>query len=143
MEKPPTIYTIGHSNVPLSTMVRELRKNNIDTVIDVRSRGYSHFEHFNRHHLKESLPSAGIQYSFRGHNMGGKDENIYYYDSIKELEQRVRNGENIAIMCSEGDYRKCHRYEMLTPDLSGLGLRVEHIRYGDFPIADGGNEVLL
>jgi hypothetical protein len=41
----------------------------------------------------------------------------------------VKDGKRICVTCSESDYKKCHRYEMLTPSFEERGLKVEHISY--------------
>ena len=33
-----------------------------------------------------------------------------------------------AIMCSEGDHRKCHRHKLITPALLDRGIHVLHIQ---------------
>ncbi len=36
--------------------------------------------------------------------------------------------EQVAVMCSEGDHRRCHRHLLITQTLLGRGVRVLHIR---------------
>ena len=50
-------------------------------------------------------------------------------DALIYLQRFVVGGETVCVMCSEGDYRKCHRSEMLEPSFSERGLDVHHITY--------------
>src|SRR5690348_8262415 len=117
-----TIFTVGHSNVPKEKLVERLQTFSINRLVDVRTKPYSRFcPQYNREALARYLAENGITYDFKGSSLGGLLENIGYDESIRELAKRAET-ENVAVMCSEKDYRKCHRYLMLTPDFEAQGL---------------------
>ncbi|HYC34129.1 MAG TPA: DUF488 domain-containing protein [Candidatus Paceibacterota bacterium] len=126
-----TIYTIGHSTKPLSEFLSKLKENNIKVLVDVRSIPRSRFQpQYNEKALRESMVKEGIEYRWRGKNLGGRGENIDYEDTIDEIAIVAEHGgERMCLMCSEGDYKKCHRHEMLEPSFVQRGFKVEHITY--------------
>jgi len=124
-----TIFTLGHSNKSLAVFTERLKTYEIDRVIDVRTKPYSRWcPQFNRNQLEQSLAEADINYDWRGNNLGGLGVNVDYEKTIQWVLDRAEY-ENIALMCSEADYQKCHRYSMLTPDLECLGAKLVHISH--------------
>lgn len=123
------VYTIGHSNKSLEIFRTRLERHGIQRLIDIRTRPYSRFcPWFNRNSLTEHLEQYGITYDFRGNNLGGLGENVDYDETLDELVELAKT-ERIAIMCSEADFKKCHRHTMIEPDLMKRGVEVEHVRY--------------
>jgi len=128
------IFTFGHSNKPIEYFLQRLKENNIDILVDVRTIPFSRWTpHFGKIMLERALNTEGIQYLYRGHNLGGKAENVDYEETIDELTNIAKNDQNVCIMCSESDYRKCHRYLTLTPSFEERGLSVIHIGYENTP----------
>jgi uncharacterized protein (DUF488 family) len=135
----PTIYTVGHSNHEPETFLELLCQHGIEVLIDVRSSPYSRYvPHANRETLARALHFAGVEYRWRGQNLGGKPQgNTGDYEEIGKS-QGFREGlaelltlaqdRKVTIMCSEGDHRKCHRHKLITPALLELNARVVHIR---------------
>ncbi len=125
------IYTIGHSNVSTERLIEKLLANGIERLVDVRSNPYSRWcPQFNREQLQQRLADFDINYDWRGSNLGGLGVNVDYHKTLEWLYERAKY-ESIVLMCSEGDFRKCHRYQDLTPDLVQLGASVVHINYKD------------
>ncbi len=123
------IYTIGHSNVSAEKLLERLRMYEIDRVIDVRTKPYSRWcPQFNKVQLEQSLAEMDINYDWRGDNLGGLGENINYEQTLDWVYERA-NHENIVLMCSEANYRKCHRYSVLAPSLEKRGAEIVHISY--------------
>ncbi len=123
------VYAIGHSNKSLETFRTRLEQHDIQRLVDIRTRPYSRFcPWFNKNSLDENLESHGIIYDFRGSNLGGLGENINYDETIDEIVELAKI-QRIAIMCSEADFKKCHRHTMIEPDLIKRGVEVEHISY--------------
>lgn len=121
------IYTIGHSNVSTERLIDKLMANGIERLVDVRSNPYSRWcPQFNREQLEYELAINDINYDWRGNNLGGLGVNVDYDKTLKWVYNRAEY-ENIALMCSEGDYRKCHRYLTLAPALEQLGAEIVHI----------------
>lgn len=140
-----TIYTIGHSSVAIDRFLALLTQHQIDVLVDTRSRPYSRYApQFNRHSLKTSLQQAGIKYLYLGDRLGGRPAEPKYYRGDGEVDydrlmkapfyqegierlKKQREGSRAAIMCSEADYRKCHRYWLITRSLVGQGVEVHHL----------------
>jgi uncharacterized protein (DUF488 family) len=140
-----TIYTIGHSDHSVAAFVDLLRQHGITTVVDVRSQPYSRWVHqFNRETLARELKELGFTYVFMGNALGGRPSNLdvpqgerpnyqlmeqaaVYQSGIDELLDLGR-AERVTVMCSEGDYRQCHRNLLITQTLLARGIRVLHIQ---------------
>jgi uncharacterized protein (DUF488 family) len=132
------IYTVGHSNHEAGAFLALLKQNGIELLADVRSSPYSRYvPQANREVLARAVEQAGIGYRWLGDRLGGKPEGaIVDYDKMRAspafqqgltellaLAQQQRT----AIMCSEGDYQKCHRYKLITPAVADHGVHVLHI----------------
>lgn len=143
---PIQLYSIGHSNIPVERLVALLRQHAIATLCDVRSAPYSRYNpQFNREDLSESLRAEGIAYRFMGDTLGGKpadaalrteDGALPDYAKIaaspsfaRGLRQLIDLGarQPTAFMCSEADYRVCHRHRLIVPALIERGVTVWHI----------------
>jgi uncharacterized protein (DUF488 family) len=144
---PSSIYTIGHSDHTALAFVDLLRRHGIALVVDARSQPYSRWApQFNRENLARDLQDAGIAYRFMGDALGGRpaDPTLYGPDQERPNYQRVEQTpayqagidqlldlagtEQVAVMCSEGDHRRCHRHLLITQTLLGRGVRVLHIQ---------------
>jgi len=160
----PVIYTIGHSNVPLETLLALLKQFKIQTLVDVRSQPYSRYvPQYNREPLAKSLADAGIEYRFAGDYLGGrpKDPTCYKHgklpnkktDYIHEVDYpavmkkdffqkgihqllKIAATSRTAILCSEENPASCHRHHLIGRYLVGLGVDVLHIRHDGALIPD-------
>lgn len=140
------LFSIGHSNVPVERLIMLLQQHDISVVCDVRSAPYSrHNPQFNRETLASSLQGQGMIYRFVGESLGGKpkdpalfNEDGHTPDYVKiaasttfargiecliDLGTQART----AFMCSEANYRHCHRHFLVTPALIERGVTVWHI----------------
>ena len=105
-----TLYTIGHSNAEISAFLDLLRRHAIDLLVDTRSQPYSRYSpHFSRESLKLALAEAP-----------------FYLAGIEQL-IGLAEEYRVAYMCSEADYKHCHRYWLITRTLVGRGIKVQHI----------------
>ncbi len=149
------IYTIGHSDHETATFIDLLRQHAISLVVDVRSQPYSRWTHqFNRETLAHDLTEAGITYQFLGDALGGRpsDPTLYgpgqeipdygrveqtavYQAGIAQLLELTQT-DRVAVMCSEGDHRHCHRHKLIAQTLLERGVRVLHIQ-PDGKVVDG------
>ncbi len=138
------IYSIGHSNVDLGGFTALLSRYEIETLVDARSQPYSRYSpHFSRDALRRAINSAGIEYVFLGDRLGGRPEGEefylngkadydaietapFYLEGIEQLLQLAARS-RAAFMCSEADFKKCHRYHLITRTLVRRGVRVFHI----------------
>jgi uncharacterized protein (DUF488 family) len=141
-----TLYSIGHSNVPVERLVVLLEQHGITTLCDVRSKPYSRYNpQFNREALAADVRATGIDYRYLGDRLGGmpadealrtEDGALADYTKITAsmpfqhgIEQLIALGSRgpTAFMCGEADYRGCHRHRLITPALIERGVVVWHI----------------
>src|SRR5262245_1805651 len=80
-----TLYSIGHSNVAIDAFIDLLRRHEIATLVDARSRPYSRYNrHFSREPLQQSIEEEGIRYVYLGKEIGGHPEDSkLYFESGK------------------------------------------------------------
>lgn len=131
----PLIHTIGHSDHSTVEFVDLLRRHRITLVVDVRSQPYSRWApQFNRDTLARDLQEAGIAYRFMGDALGGRpsdyqriEQTPAYQAAIDRLLGLTQTA-RVAVMCSEGDHRHCHRHLLITQTLLARGARVLHIQ---------------
>ncbi len=141
----PIVYSIGHSDHELETFIALLQRRGITTLVDVRSQPYSRWvPHFNRETLVHTLTETGLTYLYMGDRLGGRpsddaqeaDEHPNYdhiaatpgfQAGVGQLLELARTN-TVAMMCSEGNHRRCHRALLITPELLARGARVIHIR---------------
>ncbi len=142
---PGTLWSIGHSNLPVERFIALLAAHQIALVADVRTAPYSrHWPQFNREELARSLDAAGIGYVFLGRELGGKPADTalrgphglpdydaiaattLYQDGLARL-MALGHERRVACMCSEGDPAHCHRERLVARGLRAAGWRVEHI----------------
>ena len=139
------IYSIGHSNHKAEFFISLLKTHRVDLVIDVRSRPYSRYNpQFNQKTLRESLWREAIEYEFLGDSLGGLrsedecDEKGYPIPEFVYQTPTWNNGINsllslaenhvCAVMCSEHNFKQCHRHTLIEPSLRRKGLEMIHIR---------------
>lgn len=127
------LYTIGHSIHEIDNFITLLKKNHIDTIVDVRSTPYSKFaSQFNRETFKDALKERQIYYLFMGDLLGARyeDEGLLFdsgkvnfkkvqktspfENGIHRLNQGITKGYTIALMCSEKEAFDCHRFGLIS-----------------------------
>jgi len=141
-----TVFSIGHSDHAIDDFVALLKQHGIDVLVDVRSQPYSRWvPQFNRESLAEAIQAAGLRYVWLGDMLGGRPQDQALYDGEDARPDYDRMAERaefqagidqllelaghttVAMMCSEGDYRYCHRTLLITPTLLDRDARVVHI----------------
>jgi uncharacterized protein (DUF488 family) len=140
------IYTLGHSRHSAEQFVALLRAADISLLADVRSHPVSKWSpHFAKAALAQLLRAHGIDYDFRGQELGGRSRGAEFYtaegaldyasraaapDFIAGIERLVTlaRERRTAILCAEEDPLRCHRRLLVTPVLQRAGLRVVHVR---------------
>ncbi|MCL7455138.1 MAG: DUF488 domain-containing protein [Anaerolineae bacterium] len=151
-----TLYTVGHSNHPPEAFCALLREHGIELVVDVRSSPYSRYvPQANREALAETLEQAGIAYRWMGDRLGGKPQGqVADYDELRASPSfqegiaqllALADLHRTAVMCAEGDHRRCHRHKLITPALLAQGAAVVHIQ-SDGSVVDeeeGPQQLLL
>ena len=144
MSQRTVVYTIGHSDHALPELLALLRHNGISLVVDVRSQPYSQWvPQFNRETLARDLEAVGVRYRYMGDRLGGRPagsdpdgqrpdygrlaERAEYQQGIEEL-LALAGRERVAVLCSEGDHRQCHRHHLVAQTLLERGVAVLHIQ---------------
>jgi uncharacterized protein (DUF488 family) len=107
------LFSIGHSNHPGPGFLALLAQAGIAVLVDVRSRPASRFcPQFNRRALESALAAAGIEYRFRGAELGGRDPlpdaDPRFGSAMRELLALARE-RDAAMLCSEREPERCHR----------------------------------
>ena len=140
--KPPPrekrIFSIGHSNHSIKEFLEILQNHGVKSIGDVRdSPTCWRHKQFNREELAESCRKSGITYRHFV-ELGNKSTPIRKLIETEEgqaaLDQLAEAYENsekgaTAIMASEKESRKCHRYLVSQRLLEDFGVNVTHIRY--------------
>lgn len=138
------IYTVGHSNHPITHFLKLLQGQGVALLADVRSTPYSRFNpQFRRDALAEALTRQGIEYLFLGEELGARSKDRSCYDdgrvSYRKLAatELFRQGidrlltavksQTVAIMCAEKDPLDCHRTILVARELVKRGESVAHI----------------
>ena len=143
-----TLFSIGHGNKKVDTFLHELKKFNINYLVDVRSKPYSKFNpHFNQNDLKYFLKQYNIKYLFLGDLIGGLPDDKSCYDENGKVDYQLLKDKDffvqglnrlikahdkqlkIAIMCSETNPRECHRSKLIGKELLKYGIDINHISF--------------
>lgn len=128
------VYTIGHGTRTATELIEILESARVGRLIDVRRFPASRrHPQFNRDDLDSSLGGMGIEYGWRGEDLGGRRRKVQepsrhnalrnasfqayadYMDTeqfraaLERLEGDARGGPPLAIMCAETLWWKCHR----------------------------------
>ena len=145
---PTTLFTIGHSNHPISHFLGLLGRHGIGLLADIRSVPASrHHPQFGKRRLRDSLAAQGIAYAFLGQQLGGRPrdpaclvDGVVSYERVAETaafqEGLTRlvclaQAQPVAMMCAERNPADCHRSRLVSPALIRHGWEVRHI------LADG------
>jgi uncharacterized protein (DUF488 family) len=144
------IFTIGHSTHPAERFVGLLRRWRVGLLCDVRRYpGSRRHPQFSVHALVAALERAGIGYEPLGRELGGRrrprvgSPNAGWrvagfrgyadhmgsaeFETGRERLEALAPDRRTAIMCAEGDWRRCHR-RLISDVLVARGWRVVHIR---------------
>jgi len=126
------IWSLGHGAKPLNVFLNKLKEYKIDLVIDARSYPVSRYHpHYSKTALHRTLATETIKYLWLGEHIGGRKLNTNYDQTIDKLTELAKQGTRLCLLCSETDFRKCHRFTVLTPSFEERGLLVVHIQYNE------------
>lgn len=139
------ILTVGYANRSIEDVIKLLKRERVQYLIDVRSSPSSRFKpEFSREHLKHVIQRAGIRYVFMGDALGGRpsdpscyenghviysrvEQKTYFRRGIDRLIQAHANGFRISLLCSESRPEHCHRSKLIGVSLTKKGAMVIHL----------------
>ena len=147
------MFTIGHSTHAIERFLGLLERNSVELVADVRRfAGSRRHRQLGSEALARSLAEAVIDYACLGEELGGRRRarqdspnagwrsgqfrgyadhmgSAEFAEGLARLEAAAV-ARPAAIMCAEGDWRRCHR-QLIADAMAARGWRVLHIgRYG-------------
>ena len=124
------VATIGYQAATVPGFLRALKDAGVELLIDVRAVASSRRPGFAKTALAANLETAGIDYLHiralgtpadgRAAARSGKHAVMHEIftahlathdaqEGLWRLEQIVKSGKRVALMCFEADYRECHR----------------------------------
>lgn len=143
-----TIWTIGHSTLPIGEFLTLLAAHRITYLADVRRFPMSRrYPQYNRQSLERTLLEAGLAYGLypelggrrtpqpNSHNTAWRNASFRGYADYMETPVfrtavdgllTAAAGARVAIMCAEALWWRCHR-AMIADYLWAAGIRVLHI----------------
>lgn len=142
------LFTVGHSILEFENFAALLKDHAVQLLADVRSLPQSaRLPHFSQPAFEKLLRAEQIAYLFLGEELGGRpdDADAYRSDGLVDYGvrrksyafraglERLQNelqGRSVAVMCAEEDPLECHRFLMVCPELTRLGIVPLHIRKG-------------
>lgn len=139
------IYSIGYGNRSFEEFINLIQENDIQFVLDVRSKPYSKFNpDFTKERLEELISPFKIKYAFWGDELGGRpsdsscyvdgkvdyhlvEQKDFYKHGIERLINAHEHGYKVALMCSESKPEDCHRTKLIGETLFQNDISVKHI----------------
>jgi uncharacterized protein (DUF488 family) len=142
------LFTVGHSILDFANFAALLKDHGVELVVDVRTVPQSaRLPHFSLPGFEKLLRAEHLEYLFLGEELGGRpdDADAYRPDGLVDYQARRKSyafqaglnrlgkeleGRPVAMMCAEEDPLECHRFLMVGPELTKLGIIPLHIRKG-------------
>jgi len=143
------LYTVGHGTLALEELTGLLGGAGISKLVDVRSfPGSRRLPHFAREEMARSVPAAGVRYEWRpalggrrrprpgSVNVAWRNLSFQAYADymastafLDALDQLVADaaGDNVAVMCSESLWWRCHRRLIADGAVLLRGIEVWHL----------------
>jgi len=150
---PARVYTIGHGRAAFASIAEALARHGVATIIDVRSRPYSHYApEFSRPILDGLAAASGFGYRWMGDALGGRPDDPALLRADGSLdEETVRRsprfraaladvvalaeGGGVALLCAEERPQHCHRSRVIAPALGEMGVTVVHLLHDGSALA--------
>ena len=143
-----TIFTVGHSTLPIEHFIKILKTYGIECLLDIRTVPKSrHNPQFNGEELRKSLADAGIGYralpslgglrharkdspngGWRNKSFRGYADHMQTPEFQEGLRDLIQTGSRarVAIMCAEAVPWRCHR-SLVADALNARGIPVVEI----------------
>lgn len=147
----PPVWTVGHGTRTTADLAGLLSDAGVATVIDVRRYPAGRRQpHLARERLEADLPLLGLGYEWWGATLGGRRDTppstagpstwrspafvayAAYMNTdefragLGDLEARAQAGDNLAMMCAETLWWRCHR-RLIADALVADGFAVRHL----------------
>lgn len=128
------IWDIGHSTLTWDSFLNQLKKNEIECLVDIRRFPTSRKSpHFSQKEMKGNLEKNGIEYVWLGEKLGGFRQGGYqawmktadFKQGLDELENMAQK-KRVAVMCAERYFGRCHR-RFLLEVLVARGWEINHL----------------
>jgi uncharacterized protein (DUF488 family) len=125
------LFTVGHGTLEIAELTGLLADAGVSSLLDVRSfPGSRRLPHFGREAMARSVPAAGVSYEWRpalggrrkpqpaSANVAWRNPSFQAYADymtstsfLDALDRLVADatGDNVAVMCSESVWWRCHR----------------------------------
>jgi uncharacterized protein (DUF488 family) len=148
-ERAVSVYTVGHGTLPEAAFVDLVRGAGLAQVVDVRSYpGSRRNPQYGRHELETWLPAVGVDYTWEP-RLGGRRRpdpasphtalrhpafrayadhmnTADFQSALAQLVESARSQE-VAVMCSEGVWWRCHRRLIADALVLVHGVEVTHL----------------
>lgn len=140
-QTPSSIVTLGYVGLSLDRISEILHEVGVFHVVDIRARPTAAWPHMDEKELEvafgavrmtyESRPELGTpdegdhdrrQQAFRQQRLGEE----VFMAAVREFVDRAWKGQRFALMCNEGEYRRCHRWHYADA-LAARGVPVVHL----------------
>jgi len=143
-----TLFTIGYEQAKPDTVLSELRRANIELLVDTRAVAASRRPGFSKRQLAASLDQAGIGYLHlqklgtpaegrQAARAGDFDKLWRIYDqhikkaepqeALDELISLIKSGKRIALLCFCRDPKTCHRSRIVANVKTRMRVKVEDL----------------
>lgn len=147
---PRTVFTVGHGTRSAQELIEVLKGPAVRVLVDVRRFPASRrHPRFGREEIERWLPTAGVDYVWRGEELGGRrkrstgntrhpawrnaafqgyadhTDSLPFRTAIEDLERRSA-GTTMAVMCAEPLWWRCHR-RLIADTLELRGTQVIHL----------------
>lgn len=119
------IYSAGHSTRSFNDLINLIESVDFDLLVDVRSKPRSRFSWFNKANFEVVLADKYIWMP----SLGGLDKSLTEEDFQNGIDKLIHlaDTKKIVLLCSEKDYKKCHRHTKLEPELRLQGYNIIHL----------------
>jgi uncharacterized protein (DUF488 family) len=143
------LFSVGHGTRPIAAFIELLRRGGVQRLVDIRKVPASRRNpQYGREALTEALRAAGIEYAWRGGDLGGfrtpkpgsrhtalrndlfrgfadHMDTPEFRDGLEWLLWSAAESAT-AFMCAESDWHRCHR-RMISDAIRARGGRVVHL----------------
>lgn len=140
-----TVYTIGYSGFKLKDFIDTIHENEINLVVDVRSKPYSqYYSDFNKENMEKVLTNEHVFYRNYATEFGARQTNSLFHkrgymdfelfsqsdsflDGFDKIEKNIEKGFTPVLMCAEKDPFNCHRAILVSRAFFLSGYQIKHI----------------